>query len=83
MLRALKPFLNPHWYLDSNGSMKIVNCLPSNFSKMLEITGKMLTGRSFSSEPLYPVFKKAVIFAFFKKERSVDIFVDSLKNPQI
>ena len=24
---ALKPSLNPHWYLDSNGSIKIVICL--------------------------------------------------------
>ena len=42
---ALKPLRNPHWYFDSNGSIKFVICLLIIFSKIFEIIGKILTGR--------------------------------------
>ena len=42
---ALKTLRNPHWYFDSNGSIKFVICLLIIFSKIFQITGKILTGR--------------------------------------
>ena len=42
---TLKPLQNPHWYFDSNGSIKFVICLLIIFSKIFEIIGKILTGR--------------------------------------
>ena len=42
---ALKPLRNPHWYFDSNESIKFVICLLIIFSKIFEIIGEILTGR--------------------------------------
>ena len=42
---AVKPLRNPHWYLDSNGSIKFVICLLITFSKIFEILGQIRTGR--------------------------------------
>ena len=42
---ALKHLQNPHWYFDSNGSIKFAICVLIIFSKIFEIIGKILTGR--------------------------------------
>ena len=41
---ALKPLRNPHWYFDSNGSVKFGICLLIILPKIFEIIGKILTG---------------------------------------
>ena len=42
---TLKPLQNPHWYVDSNVSIKFVICLLIIFSRIFEIIGKILTDR--------------------------------------
>ena len=42
---ALKPLRNLHCYLDSNWSVNFAIYLLINFSKIFEITSKLLTGR--------------------------------------
>ena len=42
---AWNPFRKRQWYLDRNWSMNGVICLHNSFSKILERTGRILTGR--------------------------------------
>ena len=60
--------------------MKVVICLQSNFSKILE---NFAYRAKYSLESLYPFLNTVVIFAFFKMDGNVDFYMDSLKNPQI
>ena len=43
--KHIKPFLNPYWYLDCNGSMIIAIFFQRNFTELFETTGKTLAGR--------------------------------------
>ena len=80
---ALQSLRNPHWYFESNGSIKFVICLLIIFSKIFEIIGKILTGRQFSLDPLKPFLKTAVISPFFKIAGNLPLFIVSFQKSQI
>ena len=61
--------------------MKNVICLQA--SKILEMTGRMLTGRYMSFEPLNPFLKTGAIFASFKIEGKSPLSTESLKKSEI
>ena len=63
--------------------MEGVIWLHNRFSKILELTGRILTGRQFSLEPLYPFLKTGVMLACFRTDGNIPLSIHTLKRWQM
>ena len=79
-LWALKPLLNPHWYSDDNGSMKVLSCLLIIASKIFQITGRIL---AFFRIFMNTFLNTGVMAAYFKMEGNLSLFTVSLTKSDI